>query len=89
MVGLRKDGSELWVGIAVALVDLADGPASIAFMHDITASRRMEEEREITLRLLRVLDAESDLPGMIARGVAADASLVGLRRRRISPAGRR
>ena len=42
-VGLRKDGSPFPVHISVALVELPDGPAYMAFLTDITERKQSEE----------------------------------------------
>jgi PAS domain S-box-containing protein len=43
-IGLRKDGSQFPMHISVALVELPDGPASMAFLTNIT-ERKLAEER--------------------------------------------
>jgi len=43
-VGQRKDGSTFPVHAAVTLVQLADGPCSLAFLTDITRQKTAEEE---------------------------------------------
>ncbi|MBN1531691.1 MAG: PAS domain S-box protein [Spirochaetes bacterium] len=54
-VGVRRDGSRFPYEITVAIVEMADGPVTVAFIRDIT-ERRMAEgairEREATLRSL-------------------------------------
>lgn len=52
-VGLRGDGTQFPVHIAVAIVELADGPASVAFLTDISRQKQNEEalrEREARFR---------------------------------------
>ncbi|HSP93270.1 MAG TPA: PAS domain S-box protein [Thermoanaerobaculia bacterium] len=44
-VGQRKDGSQFPVVAAATVVQLADGPATIAFLADITERKRAEEQR--------------------------------------------
>ncbi len=43
-MGLRKDGSQFPVHISVALVELPDGPAFMAFLTNITERKRAEEK---------------------------------------------
>jgi PAS domain S-box-containing protein len=43
-VGLRKDGSEFPFRAAVTVMSLADGPANVAFITDITAQKDFEQE---------------------------------------------
>jgi PAS domain S-box-containing protein len=43
VMGLRRDGSEFPMHVAVASVPLADGPASVAFLTDITARKEADE----------------------------------------------
>jgi PAS domain S-box-containing protein len=43
-MGLRKDGSQFPVHINVALVELPDGPAFMAFLTNITERKRAEEK---------------------------------------------
>ncbi len=54
-IGQRKDGSQFPVHAAATLVQLADGPANIGFLSDITDRKRAEEQR--TSILERVSDA--------------------------------
>jgi diguanylate cyclase (GGDEF)-like protein/PAS domain S-box-containing protein len=42
-VGVRRDGSAIYVHAVVNTVRLADGPANIAFVTDMTESKRAEE----------------------------------------------
>jgi PAS domain S-box-containing protein len=51
-IGLRKDGSQFPVHIAVARVQLLDGPASISFLTDLTEQRRTEKQIREQARLL-------------------------------------
>jgi len=43
-VGLRSDGSEFPMEVAVSRVELADGPATLNFLTDITERKRAEQE---------------------------------------------
>jgi len=54
-VGLRKDGSRFPVEVAVAMVDLSDGEASVAFLTDITERQRAQEDRQRSFEQLRAL----------------------------------
>jgi len=56
-IGLRKDGSQFPVQVSVALVDLPDGPAAMAFLTDITERRQAEERIREQAALL---DAAND-----------------------------
>ena len=51
VVGLRGDGSQFPIHIAVASVELSDGKASLAFLTDMTERKRAEE----SLKLFRML----------------------------------
>jgi PAS domain S-box-containing protein len=44
LYGLRQDGTEFPMLVAVSQVKLADGPANIGFFQDITDRKRVEEE---------------------------------------------
>ena len=58
-VGLRPDGSQFPIHVAVGQVQLADGPANISFITDITGRKRAEAAlRELSGRLLRLEDDE-------------------------------
>jgi PAS domain S-box-containing protein len=54
-VGQRKDGSQFPVEVAVAIVDLPDGEASVGFLTDITERKRAQEDRQRSLDQLRAL----------------------------------
>jgi hypothetical protein len=45
VIGQRKDGTRFNVHVSVANVELADGPADISFLTDITERKRVENLR--------------------------------------------
>lgn len=53
VVGLRRDGSEFPMHVAVGVVSLADGPASVAFLTDISAAKQAEEALRASERKYR------------------------------------
>ena len=65
-VGMRKDGTEFPFKAAVTVLDLADGPATISFITDITAQKDFEQElgdshlklRNLAAHLLSAREAE-------------------------------
>jgi PAS domain S-box-containing protein len=65
-VGLRKDGTEFPFRAAVTVLDLADGPATTAFITDITAQKESERKlgdsrarlRSLATHLLSVRETE-------------------------------
>jgi PAS domain S-box-containing protein len=65
-VGLRKDGTEFPIRAAVTVLDLADGPASVGFIADISAQKEFEQKlgdsharlRNLATHLLSVREAE-------------------------------
>ena len=54
-LGRRKDGSTFPMHVAVARVDLEDGPVSLGFLTDLTERKRAEEELQRFLDQLRAL----------------------------------
>jgi PAS domain S-box-containing protein len=64
VIGLRKDGSEFPVQVAVTMVDLPDGRATLAFLTDIT------ERKTLEVRLQQA--AKMEAVGRLAGGVAHD-----------------
>jgi PAS domain S-box-containing protein len=65
-VGLRKDGTEFPFRAAFTVLDLGDGPASVAFITDITAQKDYEQKlgdshlklRNLATHLLSAREAE-------------------------------
>jgi PAS domain S-box-containing protein len=51
-IGQRKDGSQFSVHVAVGIVELPDGPASLAFLADITEKKESEEALELFRALI-------------------------------------
>ena len=60
---LRKDGSTAWVNVNMTVIRDASGTPvrTVAAIEDIGERKRAEEERDITVRLLRLLNAEGNL----------------------------
>ncbi|MEO8428064.1 MAG: PAS domain S-box protein [Verrucomicrobiota bacterium] len=52
-VGCRKDGSLFTFYVEAAKIELPDGPASVAFLIDVTERKRAESERERLIRELQ------------------------------------
>jgi two-component system, cell cycle sensor histidine kinase and response regulator CckA len=61
-IGQRKDGSQFPVQISVALVELPDGPASMAFLIDVTERKKAEEAvRASQERLKQIFEASPNV----------------------------
>ena len=57
-VGLRSDGTRVPFEINVAVISLSDGQASLAFINDISARKRAEEEIRAAHEQLTASDEE-------------------------------
>jgi PAS domain S-box-containing protein len=65
-VGVRKDGSEFDALVTTTRVNLADGPASMGFVQDITAHKQTEKEisrlnDELNQKIDQLVEAQEDL----------------------------
>lgn len=70
-VGMRKNGASFPLLVEVARIDLPDGPASVAFLTDLTEQHRVEEQRLVLER--RLADAKKwESLAALAGGVAHD-----------------
>lgn len=65
-VGLRKDGTEFPFHIEVARINLIDGPASIAFISDITERKRAEDALRFVAEASAVLTSSLDYRTTVA-----------------------
>jgi PAS domain S-box-containing protein len=62
-----KDGS-IKVGLmSASTIQVGDELCIVSVTRDITERKRMEDEQEITVQLLRILETESDQRGMLRR----------------------
>ena len=60
-VGLRRDGTEFPMHAAVNRIDLADGPATLSFLTDITSRKRVERAlSESEARFHSLFDSSAD-----------------------------
>ncbi|HVN77040.1 MAG TPA: PAS domain S-box protein [Thermoanaerobaculaceae bacterium] len=64
---LRKDGTVAWVNINMTVIRDGEGNPlrTVATIEDITERRQTEQEREVTMHLLRVLNSADTLPELI------------------------
>jgi diguanylate cyclase (GGDEF)-like protein/PAS domain S-box-containing protein len=67
LVGQRKDGSQFPMHVAVGLVHLAEGPASVAFLTDITETKKVTEELKHLNQLLLCQASTDPLTGISNR----------------------
>ena len=59
--GVRKDGSEVVVELAITAVTINDSPIFVGYLRDITQRRRSEEERE---KFIALVEQSDDFIGM-------------------------
>ncbi len=64
VAALRKDGPEFTAMVHATMIDLADGPTTLAFVQDTTEKHLLEEERLKTQKLEAI--------GTLAGGIAHD-----------------
>jgi PAS domain S-box-containing protein len=62
-----KDGSLAWVNVNVSVIrdDTGQPTRTMAAIEDITDRKRAEQEREVTVRLLDLLNGSSDIPELM------------------------
>jgi len=58
VLAIRRDGKSLPIEITVAGVPMADGPASVCILRDVTATKQLEQEREESRALLERMVGE-------------------------------
>ena len=65
---IRKDGTLTWVKLSVRLIRDSQGTPlyTLPMMVEINARKRLEEEKDIQLELLRLISEDSDLNTMIS-----------------------
>ena len=69
-VGLRSDGTRIPFEINIADIHLSDGPASLAFINDISARKRAEEELQAATEQL--IASQEELRGQFDELVQSD-----------------
>ncbi|MDD1719450.1 MAG: PAS domain S-box protein, partial [Methanoregulaceae archaeon] len=69
-VGMRSDGTRFPYEISVAVIPLSDGPATMAFINDITDRRRAEEELKAAYEQLAA--SEEELRGQFGELLASE-----------------
>ena len=61
LTGLRKDGTEIQLLVAVTRINLADGPANIGFIQDITLRKQAEDSlRKSEAKFRAVVEQSND-----------------------------
>jgi PAS domain S-box-containing protein len=69
-IGLRKDGSQFPFAVWVTLMNFADGPASVAFLSDISERKKAEEVLREQSQLKIELEKERELNELKTRFVS-------------------
>jgi PAS domain S-box-containing protein len=70
-VGLKQDGSRFPVHVSTVGIKLPDGPATLAFLSDLSDRQRAEEERDVLEAKLRHAQ-KMEAIGTLAGGIAHD-----------------
>ena len=60
LIGLRKDGTEIQLLVAVTRINLADGPANIGFIQDITSRKQAEDALRMSEAKFRAVVEQSN-----------------------------
>src|SRR5207302_7680745 len=74
--GLRADGSQFPFSIYVAQLQLPDGPATVAFLVDISERKRAEAARRFLAEASRLLAVSLDYAATLQSGVRLAVTLL-------------